>query len=160
MFYEADDTRAIVSYESVRYKDTAYASTFQVVLYPSGEVHLNYLDLCQAVQSLGSDHYLLGADDTCPLSAMPLASGDTFGLVGGYSSSMDCSWAMTCADGETASISFSSFATEGDWDYVYVYDGEDESSPQLSELHGSEMPDDISSTEAARDLDLTTDGRV
>eukprot|EP01046_Picozoa_sp_COSAG06_P084844 COSAG06_NODE_31608_length_518_cov_1.961814_1_plen_87_part_10 len=46
-----------------------------------------------------------------------------------YDNNQDCSWLLTCSDPNLApQVTFTDFHTEGNWDFVYVYDGADISS--------------------------------
>eukprot|EP01046_Picozoa_sp_COSAG06_P071891 COSAG06_NODE_20776_length_782_cov_0.710102_2_plen_66_part_01 len=65
-------------------------------------------------------------------------------------------WVVECASG-TATISFSDFSTELNFDYVYVYDGDSNADSQLARLHGNAIPDDVTSTGTTMYVALDTD---
>ena len=41
-----------------------------------------------------------------------------------YRNDVDCAWKLRCPSGQNVRLSFSSFSTEGGYDFVRVYDGE------------------------------------
>ena len=47
-----------------------------------------------------------------------------------------CDWRIACPSGK-ATLDFTEFATESDYDFVTVYDGADASAPKLGELSGA-----------------------
>ena len=77
---------------------------------------------------------------------------------GGYPDNSYCAWTLTCAG--TMTLEFSSFATEGGYDYVYVMDGASASDPTVLEEAGSSVPAAITSSGNALRLEFTSDGSV
>jgi hypothetical protein len=57
-------------------------------------------------------------------------------------------------------LSFSSFDTEEDYDFVYVHDGEDDATTQLHSSSGTDLPDDVTATDANLYVKLTSDSGV
>ena len=73
---------------------------------------------------------------------------------------VDCNWILTCITGSPTLI-FSSFATESNFDFVYIYDGDDSSAPQIGEtLQGSTLPSDVTASGSALAVRLTADGSL
>eukprot|EP01045_Picozoa_sp_COSAG04_P017509 COSAG04_NODE_1552_length_6377_cov_253.592959_5_plen_1239_part_01 len=84
-------------------------------------------------------------------------------LSGGYSNGHDCNWVLTCADDSLApQVTFSSFNTEGGWDFVNFYAGDNAGAPRLANLNGnlgSDAPTLVGTTPTAL-LQFTSDGSV
>ena len=55
---------------------------------------------------------------------------------GNYEDNAACDWRIACPTGK-ATLDFTEFATESDYDFVTVYDGADASAPKLGELSGA-----------------------
>ena len=55
---------------------------------------------------------------------------------GNYEDNAACDWRIACPNGK-ATLDFTEFATESDYDFVTVYDGADASAPKLGELSGA-----------------------
>eukprot|EP01043_Picozoa_sp_COSAG02_P045391 COSAG02_NODE_4143_length_5719_cov_8.765480_2_plen_1748_part_01 len=53
-----------------------------------------------------------------------------------YMDNLDCSWTLTCSDG-SPSVSFGTFQTEANFDFVYLYQGADSTGDLIMELDGS-----------------------
>eukprot|EP01046_Picozoa_sp_COSAG06_P039482 COSAG06_NODE_4674_length_4045_cov_5.070958_1_plen_1038_part_10 len=87
-------------------------------------------------------------------------SGDV-SMVGGYNNGHDCNWLLTCSD-ETLSprITFSSFNTEGGWDFVNFYDGENTDATRIAQLHGNIDPDPVVGSGPVALVQFTSDGSV
>merc|ERR1719272_672486 len=74
--------------------------------------------------------------DPCDGGVALVDSGDVF--LGGLSNGQDCSWTLTCSDAAQVPIlTFSAFAIEGGWDFLYLYDAADASGTAGVTLHGS-----------------------
>lgn len=56
---------------------------------------------------------------------------DTGGNAGNYGANEDIVWTFTPNAGEVATLTFTSFDVEANWDALYVYDGPDTSAPLL-----------------------------
>jgi len=63
-----------------------------------------------------------------------------------YSNNMDCEWLISHPDANRVSLVFSSFDTEYNKDFLYVYDGNDASAPLLGIFCGSRIPPMVQST--------------
>ena len=91
-----------------------------------------------------------------------LTGGGTIDFSGGYSNNQFCSWTLTCPG--TMTLDFLTFQTEGNFDYVFVYDGVSTSAPTLLSTSGSSTPSDQSSSgssllvEFMSDYSVTGDG--
>ena len=57
-------------------------------------------------------------------------------------------------------LSFSSFDTESEFDFVYVHDGEDDTATQLHSSSGTDLPDAVTATDANLYVKLTSDSGV
>jgi hypothetical protein len=80
-----------------------------------------------------------------------------------YNNNQDCAWLLTCSDPSLApQITFTDFHTEGDWDFVYIYDGADVSSHIAVTLHGGlgDTVEQITGSSSSVLVRLVTDGTV
>lgn len=80
-----------------------------------------------------------------------------------YNNNQDCAWLLTCSDPSLApQITFIDFHTEGDWDFVYIYDGADVSSHIAVTLHGGlgDTVEQITGSSSSVLVRLVTDGTV
>eukprot|EP01052_Picozoa_sp_SAG31_P051808 SAG31_NODE_12481_length_938_cov_1.750894_1_plen_97_part_01 len=58
-----------------------------------------------------------------------------------YEANADCRWELRCRTaGQHAELTFSSFQTEYNFDFVTVFDGETTRAPQLAQLSGCGRP--------------------
>eukprot|EP01045_Picozoa_sp_COSAG04_P009759 COSAG04_NODE_577_length_12466_cov_81.128568_1_plen_807_part_10 len=94
----------------------------------------------------------------CSVGVTLDAPGD-FSKTGGYGNGHDCTWLLSCADGYSPSITFSSFQTEANWDFVRIYDGSDVGAASLANCHGSSCPD-VVATGTTAFVRFTSDGSV
>merc|ERR1719329_1934185 len=62
------------------------------------------------------------AVDPCVSDLVMSAESGDFALDGGYDNGHDCNFVIACPSG-TPTVTFNSFETEANWDFVYVYDG-------------------------------------
>jgi hypothetical protein len=101
---------------------------------------------CDIHIHLGGGEYAGGAalsggrqlqeDEPCDGGRTYVDGGDIFQPQ--YDNNQDCTWLLTCSDPSLApQITFTDFHTEGDWDFVYIYDGEDVSDHIAVTLHGN-----------------------
>jgi hypothetical protein len=83
---------------------------------------------------------------------------------GVYTHNLECRWLLTCSDqATTPTLTFRSFATEANFDFVRAYDGADTNAPQLSPgpgWSGNDLPSDTQGTGTQLLLQFTTDGSV
>jgi len=79
--------------------------------------------------------------DPCadPVSPVPVSSALPFGNAGGYTNNLDCYWVGTCAVGRPT-VEFTTFQTEGNWDFVNIYPGTATSGATLNRCHGNSCP--------------------
>ena len=96
--------------------------------------------------------------DPCE-NTVHVTGGDPFGIQDGYTANQDCTWKVRCDSGPVR-LHFTSFQTEGDWDFVNVYDGDTVAADMLSSLHGNGIPADQISSGAVLFVQMTTDGSV
>jgi len=80
---------------------------------------------------------------------------------GAYDNNMDCRWTATCSNpAEFPTFTFSSFQTEGGWDFLYIYSGSDMSVSPAATLHGSSLPDPITGDTPVMTARFMSDGSV
>eukprot|EP01045_Picozoa_sp_COSAG04_P034727 COSAG04_NODE_7728_length_1077_cov_6.935583_1_plen_358_part_11 len=78
-----------------------------------------------------------------------------------YANDKDCAWKLECPSGQSVQLSFSSFDTESNFDFVTLYDGESASSDRLGRFSGSESrPGTTTSSGRYMRVRFTTDGSV
>ncbi len=100
----------------------------------------------------------VGAIDPC-VDDLVLSGDTSFALDGGYDNGHDCNFVLTCPSG-TPTVSFSSFETEANWDFVYIYDGDTADAPELGVCHGTSCPGRFVGTTEAALVRFTSDGSV
>jgi hypothetical protein len=98
------------------------------------------------------------AVDPC-LNTVVLSGDASFALDGGYDNGHDCNWVATCPSG-TPTVSFDSFETEANWDFVYIYDGDNADADTLGTCHGTSCPGRFVGTSEAVLVRFTSDGSV
>ena len=54
----------------------------------------------------------------------------------GYDDGHDCTWLLMCGEGTGATVEFSSFQLEANWDYVRIYDGDSTDATELIACSG------------------------
>ncbi|WMI68989.1 M4 family metallopeptidase [Mangrovimonas sp. YM274] len=59
-----------------------------------------------------------------------------------YGNNANCVWVIAPPGAEQISLNFTAFHTEFDYDFVYVYDGPDDSYPLLEVFSGSTLPEE------------------
>lgn len=75
-----------------------------------------------------------------------------------YIDNADCFWLIKPEQASSINLHFNDFNTETDWDFLYVYNGENPSPENLlAKLTGNTIPPDISSTEGAMLLHFHSD---
>ena len=80
------------------------------------------------------------AENMCSSVSTSAISGSLFdsgGSGGSYSSREDCSFLIQSAGATSVTLTFTTFSLETNYDYVYLYDGINTSSPQIARLTGS-----------------------
>jgi len=76
-----------------------------------------------------------------------------------YNNNQFCSWLIQPPSG-TISLSFSAFATESGTDRVLVFDGVDNTAPQIGNFSGSTIPANLTSSSNSLYLEFRTNGTV
>jgi hypothetical protein len=78
--------------------------------------------------------------DPCTDGGATIVDRGTIALSDGYSDNHNCNWLLTCTDRSLAPrVTFSSFDTEANYDFLDFYDGIDISHPHIASLHGSNL---------------------
>ena len=79
----------------------------------------------------------------------------------GYGHGHDCNWYLSCSDPAASPIlTFSRFNTEANFDYVTVYDGDNNNAAQLGRFHGETLPDPVQSHGNNMLVRFTTDASI
>jgi hypothetical protein len=106
------------------------------------------------------------ANDPCNVgwhSAHPVGSElQNAGTVAmdGYGNSERCMWELSCPSGGIIELQFEEFATEQNFDFLYVYDGGSTTSTQLGQFSGYTVPAVVESTGDTMLVEFVTDGSV
>ena len=82
---------------------------------------------------------------------------------GQYNNNQDSTWLLTCSDPSLApQVTFQGFHTEGNWDFVYIYDGCNVMSDVAATLHGNlgDSVEPITGSSPSVLVRLVTDGSV
>ncbi|WP_459209390.1 reprolysin-like metallopeptidase [Aquimarina rhabdastrellae] len=77
-----------------------------------------------------------------------------------YANNRDCSWLIQPENGGTVTLTFDSFNTEANYDYVLVYDGDSAAATRIGRFSGSSLPSAVTSTGNALFVRFTSDGSV
>ena len=88
-----------------------------------------------------------------------LFAGGTFQKNGGCEDGHDCSWLLTCPDGESPTVLFSEFQTENNFDFVTVYNGDTADADQIVRCSGGSCDGGIGNQQNML-VRLTSDGSV
>lgn len=100
-----------------------------------------------------------GCSGTVNLSSCSGTISDGSGS-GEYSNYQNCAWLIQPPGASSITLSFTSFLTEGGYDYVRVYDGNSINAPLLGSYSGSTLPASVSSSTGVMYVTFTTDGSV
>ena len=73
-----------------------------------------------------------------------------------YGSSMDCQWNLVSALISKLELTFYTFSTQLDTDFLYVYDGDSSSSPLIDKFSGTSLPAPITSSSNKLHLRFTS----
>ena len=93
---------------------------------------------------------------TCPYGAGTFtAPTGTITIPADYAASVTCNYRITT--GAPIFLRFDSFATEADYDYVYVYDGASASGTLVGSFSGSDRPDILAATSGSMFVRFTSD---
>ena len=99
--------------------------------------------------------------DPCNVPFASLTDGGMVDKCGGYSNGLSCQWTLTCSNSMMhPTLSFSSFSTESNFDWVNVFDGEVDSSTRLLHTSGSEVPDTVVGSGTEMSVQFVTDSSV
>ena len=63
-----------------------------------------------------------------------------------YGNNANCKWVIAPPGATQISLNFTSFSTEANYDFIYVYDGPDDTSPLLATWWGNTLPSTINTT--------------
>jgi len=74
-----------------------------------------------------------------------------------YKNNTDCKWLISPPDSSVIKLSFTSFKTEANYDFVKVYDGATTSSPLLGSFSGSSIPQELTGTAGKMLVHFTSD---
>lgn len=77
-----------------------------------------------------------------------------------YSNASDCRWLIQPPNTQDIMLTFTSFQTEEGYDFVRVYDGEDENAALLGEFSGDNIPGAVKSTGGSLFIQFKTDDLV
>jgi hypothetical protein len=98
-------------------------------------------------------------NDPCDGTPVDIVDGGSLAShddAGDYADGMNCAWNLICTTGDPT-LSFSSFATEGNYDFVRV-DTDGDGNTDI-DLHGSTIPADVTGVDSMAVV-FTTDGSV
>lgn len=73
-----------------------------------------------------------------------------------YQNNQDCTWTIQPPNATSITLSFVDFDLEVDYDFLYIYDGEDQTNP-VHTLTGSTLPEDITITSSSVVVTFTSD---
>jgi hypothetical protein len=77
-----------------------------------------------------------------------------------YQNNLDIYWLIKPTNAFGITLSFTSFDTESDYDYLTIHDGETTSSPVIGRFSGASIPPPVSSSGGAMLVQFTTDPAV
>ena len=97
-----------------------------------------------------------GGQDACA-STVQITGGGSLEFLGGYSNDVDCRWLLICSTG-APSVTFNSFATESNYDFLNLFDGDSTAVHRLSHLHGTDLPDPVTASGGTMLVQFTADG--
>ena len=96
--------------------------------------------------------------DPCGASGMILSGSGDLDFDAGHGNGADCRWTLICAAGRPI-VTFNSFQTESNFDYVNIYDGSSTDDTRIERLHGSSVPSPVTATSSGVMLvQFTSDG--
>jgi len=124
---------------------------------PSGN-HERYIDDLGITSTSSSQNTLIPFLGNCSqtlTSSLTYTITDAGGPTDTYNNSLDQTVTLTPSDNtKKLQLNFSSFNLESSWDYLYVYDGPNTSSPLLATLNGTSLPATITAENASGQLTL------
>ena len=104
------------------------------------------------------------AFNSCTGQQTLTAAGGTFSdgttPTGSYSNNLNCSWLIQPPGATFITLSWNRFLTEGNFDFVRVYDGATTASPLVGTYDGAAIPPSVTSSGGSLLIVFTTDGTV
>jgi hypothetical protein len=117
-----------------------------------------YLDDFGVTSSNSNSNTIIPFESNCSqtlTSSLTYTITDRGGTTDNYANSLDQTVTLTPSDNtKKLQLNFSSFNLESSWDYLYVYDGPNTSSPLLATLNGTSLPATITAENASGQLTL------
>ena len=100
--------------------------------------------------------------DACATGGITLTDGGDLDFDDGHGNNEDCQWTLVCSEaGARPTVTFATFNTEGNFDFVYIFDGNSTTDTQLAVLHGTSVPDPVEAVSGTTMLvQFTSDGSV
>ena len=77
-----------------------------------------------------------------------------------YGNNSVCSWLIKPDINSRVTLSFTEFDLEADFDAVVIYDGEDSNAPVLATLSGSNLPEELTSSNGSMFIEFLTDPAI
>lgn len=77
-----------------------------------------------------------------------------------YINNTNCSWLILPTNGQNIVLSFTSFDTENNFDFVTIFDGPNVTSPVLGNYSGSGIPASVTSTGPSMFVQFTSDATI
>ena len=77
-----------------------------------------------------------------------------------YASNSDCAWSIQPTGATSITLSFTDFYVEQNYDFVYVYDGADDSAPLLATFTGFAIPANVTSSGGSMYVRFTSDNII
>jgi hypothetical protein len=116
-------------------------------------------ELCDVGEPAGAE--ICGVStDPCSMGGITTDEPGDIDYDDGHSNGMDCRWGLICPSGEAPTVSFNTFQTEANFDYVNIYDGDTVDAVRLARLHGTEIPEDVTASQQFMVVQFTSDGSV
>lgn len=116
--------------------------------------------LCYAEMALGVDYTMTNGTQTVPCGTSHTVYDP--GGTANYASSLNITQTFTAGtSGQCLALNITSFNTENNWDFLYIYDGTNTAAPLLATLTGAPtVPQTFTSTTGSLTLRFTSDGSV
>ena len=116
-------------------------------------------ELCDIGEPAGAE--VCGVStDPCSMGGITTDEPGDIDYDDGHSNGQDCRWALICPDGQAPTVTFNTFNTEANFDYVNIYDGDSVDAVRIGRLHGTDVPDPITSSQQFMVVQFTSDGSV
>jgi N-acetyl-anhydromuramyl-L-alanine amidase AmpD len=164
-----DDVASASSYEirikqSIASSWTSYTSTDSEIQISGLAANALYIWQVKSMCSSGNESVWVGDEfvkeatvsDTL-ITACEGTLTDTGGVLGNYKNYENYTYTIAPQNASSVTLSFTSFDVELNYDYVYIYDGSDMSSPLLGTYTGSTLPPNIVSSCGSLTLEFYSD---